>query len=329
MNKHHKILFLCFFFSYAFLFAEVPRWVKAPEKEFPSEKFIRGIGEGASEKIAKTAAISDISLFFDAKVEVIGTAVKETSSLLVDDKSFFSSNKTYSELARITSVSDFFCLKFSDSYYDKKKNKYTILAYIDKAEASKLYTARIDGLMNSVNSYIYYAEKEHEPFFCIQALKKAEILGSLAQKYIQAETTIIPADITKFQNSLDRISSISWKKNELKKNMNFSVSIAQKEKKYDSVFTTISKILEKYGYAYSVTGSKYKILADISCTEENYDAGIFVRPSIDVVILNVDGTGVYSYSKVLSKTGGKTLEQAYIRSVNKINQDLEENFLSE
>ena len=96
-------LFIVMIFSSALCFAEVPSWLKHPEKEFPTSEYIRSIGEGSSEKIAKNSAIADVSLYFDAKTDVLTSAVKNSSAVLSGDKAVFTTSQSYSQIANIRS----------------------------------------------------------------------------------------------------------------------------------------------------------------------------------------------------------------------------------
>lgn len=324
-----KFLLFIVVLASSFCFADVPGWLKKTEKEFPIKEYIRATGEGNSEKTAKNAAISQISLYFDTKTEIASLALKEMNSILVEDKKMFESRQSFQQAAKITSNAEFFCVKFTDSYYDKKSDKFTVLAYINKKEAAQIYTARITALMEAVNAYRDYAKSEKELFLSVQALHKAKVVSNLCEKYIHNEIIIVPSDTEKWQGALKTISLIPAEQNALKKNVTFSIHMNQKEKRLDPIFSTVAGILEKYGWAYSVANSNYKIIIDISIIEESYDAGEFVRPSVDLLIVNNAGSGVYTYSKALPRTGSKTMEQAYTRAVTKIKQDLEENFLAE
>ncbi|MBQ8014075.1 MAG: hypothetical protein IJ257_06755 [Treponema sp.] len=324
-------LFLCLvtFIAGAAFCADIPSWVKNPEKDFPDSAYIKALGEGSSVKKAQDSALSDISLFFDTKIDYLKVAVDSAREIMVDDKSVFTSDESYKKITQITSSSEFFCVKFTESYYDKKSDKFSALAYINKKEASQIYASRISALMESVNAYRAFAQKEKEPFIAVQALQKAKVLSKLAESYIHNETIIIPSDSEKYQNDLKTIALIPSEIAAIKKGVTFSIKMNQKERKFDPIFSTVASILEKYGYAYSVSNSAYKILIDISCIEESYDAGEFVRPSVDVLIMNNAGSGVYTYSKAFQRIGSKSMEQAYTRTVTKIKQDLEENFLAE
>ena len=313
----------------ALCFADVPAWLKKPEKEFPTAAYIRAIGEGDSAKAARAAALSDISLFFDTKTEVITQAVKQSGAVISGDTSFFESNHSYQQIAQISSEAEFFCVNFTEPYRNEKTGVYSVLAYINKKEAAQVYTARINALMDSVNAYRTYAKGEKEPFRAVQALQKAQVISSLAGNYIKAETTIVPQDAQKFQRDLQTIALIPAERAALKKNMTFAITMNQKDKRFDPIFSTVAAVLEKQGYAYSVSDAQYAVIVDISCAEESYDAGMFVRPSVDVLIVDANGAGLYTYSKALPRTGGKSIDQAYTRAVVKIKQDLEAHFLEE
>ena len=324
-----KFFVLMIAWASACCFADVPSWLKNPEKVYPTTEYIRAIGEGTNAKAAQNAAIADISLYFDTKTDVVTLAVKKTAQVVVDDKSFFENNQSLTQATTVSSNAEFFCVKFTEPWYDKKAGKYSVLGYINKKEAAQIYTARINALMDAINSYRAYAKKEKEPFLGMLALHKATVISSLAEKYIHNEMIIYPSESAKFQKDLTTIALLPAEQNELKKQVTFVISMNQKEKRFDPVFSTVASILEKRGYALSVSGANHRIIIDVSCAEEKYDAGEFVRPSVDVLILNAAGEGLYTYSKAHPRTGGKTLDQAYTRAISKVTQDLEENFLAE
>ena len=324
-----RIFFTILLLASAFCFADVPVWLKQPEKAFPTKEYIRAIGDGTSVKAATDSAISNISLIFNAKTEVLTLAVKELNSALKDDQELFQSKQAYTQISKITSNAEFFCIYFTDPYYDKKSDKYSVLAYINKKDASEIYKSRISALMTSIEEYDAYAKSEKEIFLAAATLRKAHSLANLCEQYIKNETVIIPSDSDKYKNKLQTISSIKNQRDLLKKQMTFSIKMVQKDSVFNPVFSMVASILERDGYSYSLVDSNYQIVIDVACTEESYDAGEFVRPSVDIVIVNTSGAGVYTYSKSFPRIGSKTMEHAYIRAVTKINQDLEENFLPE
>ena len=326
-----KILFFCLL-SLITIFAfgaDVPAWLKNTETEFPDSLYIKSVGEGSSVKKAQNAALSTIALFFDTKITYVKVAVEHVQEIATENKNFFSSSESYQHMTEISSEANFFCVKFTEAYYDKKSDAFSILAYIDKKEAAEIYTARIVALMEAVNVYRAFANTETEPLRAVMALHKAELLASLAKTYIRAETTIIPSDSTKFMSYLKTIELLPTERDARTKELTFSITIQPSEKRYAPLFSTIAKSFESYGGSYLLKDVSYTVIADIFCTEEHYEAGEFVRPSVDVLVVNKAGAGVYTYSKTFQRIGSNTLEQAYTRAVSAIQQDLEEHFLSE
>ncbi|MGN0731358.1 MAG: hypothetical protein ACI4MA_05535 [Treponema sp.] len=329
MKRFFLSIYIAFFAVFFCSAKSVPGWLKNPEKEFPEEKYIYATGKGNSEKSAQNSALAGISLYFDVKTDIVMRSVKELGEFQIDEKTHSVDSESYFQINDISSSAEFFLVKFTESYYDKKTDTFSILAYIDRTEASQIYSMRIEDLLNSVRELKSSAKSETEPFYASQTLHKAEQIGRLAENYIKCETTIIPENIEKYKTELKTISEISRERGELKKSLTFSIFMSPEEEKYSPVFTTVASILEKNGYSYSLENSKYKIFINISGTEESYKAGEFVRLSLDVLVLNNSKNGVYTYSKAFDRTGGKTLEQAYILAINNIKNDLKENFLPE
>lgn len=315
---------------FAVCFAQtVPSWLTKPEKEFPKDKYIRAVGEASSVKAAQNSALAEISLYFNTKVDVVNVAVNSASAVAKDGAETFSSSKSFKQIANVSSSSEFFCISFTDPFYDKKADKYSVLAYINKAEASEIYKNRIASLMESINLYSDSAAKEKEVFIAASSLSKAAVMGNLCEKYIHNETLMVPSESDSYKADLKKIAAVRSERDALKKRMTFFIEMEQKDKVFAPVYSKLSSIMEKRGYAISLSGASYTIKVNLACAEENYEAGPFVRPSVDIAILNAGGSGVYSYSKAFPRIGSKTMEQAYTRAVSKVTQDLEENFLAE
>lgn len=307
----------------------VPAWLVRPERDFPSKQYIRAVGEGSSVKAAQNSALAEISLYFNTKVDVVNVAVSSASAVAKDGAETFSSSKSFKQVASVSSSAEFFCVSFTDPFYDKKLDRYSVLAYINKAEASEIYKSRISSLMESINLYAESAADENEAFLAAAALSKAVVMGNLCEKYIHNETLIVPSESESYKAALRTIAETRSDRDALKKRMTFFIEMEQRDKVFMPIYSKLSSLMEKRGYAVSLAGANYTLKVDVSCAEENYDAGPFVRPSVSIAIVNGRGSGVYSYSKAFPRIGSKTMEQACTRAVSKINQDLEENFLAE
>ena len=327
-----KLLFLTvaiFSLTGSLCFAETPpSWLLKPEKDFPSKEYLREIGEGSSVNAAKSAALAALSLYFDTRVETVTQAVKRMDSVLAEGSETFSKSQSIAQVSKISSSAEFFCVNFTDPYYDKKRDKYFSLACINKKEAAGVYKARIAAASEAVESLYSRAKKEPDFFLKAAALQKAKAFSVVGERYIKMETLLVPSDSSSYQETLKEFSRLDSEILSLKKDLTFSIQMNQKEKKYDPIFSTVASVAEKRGFSYSLSNANYKIVIDLSFVEEDYDAGPFVRSNVDILIVSKSGSGVYSYSKAYPRTGSKTMDMAYSRAVFKINQDLEENFLA-
>ena len=329
MKKYLLLVWGIALLNLALCAESAPNWHKKAEKTYPSAQYIRAEGEGKSAKGAKNDAINQISLYFETKTQGITQAVESASLVIDGDREQFSSNKELLSLTKIESAAEFFCLNFTDVYYDEKHDTYFVMAYIDKKDAATIYNSRIAALLKSINGYTDYAKSEKEAFLAINALHKAAVLGELCERYIKAENTIYPSDTQKYQEALEEIAQLHVDYAVLKKNITFSVVLSETEQRYDPLFATICATLEKRGYVYSHENATYTVNVAISAIEEIYDVGLFVRPSIMIIIQSKTGTSVYTYSKTFPRMSSKTLEQTYTRVVSKLKSDIEEYFLAD
>ena len=145
MRKIISLLILTFLSS-AFCFA-APKWITDLEKVFPSEKYIRAIGEAGSETAAKKAAVSAVAEYFN----------QEISTQTFVAQSIHKNDSDYQEKADIrqnivsTSGASLFALEYTSSFYDKRSQKYFVCAYLERSTAWKIFSQKVDVLKKCTN----------------------------------------------------------------------------------------------------------------------------------------------------------------------------------
>lgn len=324
-----RIFFLLLFAQLAHCFAEVPRWIKNPEKEYPVSDFVKAVGEGKSLKGAKDDAISGISMYFDVSTEIATVLSKSASEIVSGDKSMFAGEQSYSQVANVTSSSDFFCVSFTDSYYDEKRDTYSVLAYIKKSDAAKIYNSRISFLLSSVKTYRNCATGAADRFTASRYLGKACSLSKLAQSYIKNETTLVPADIDRYGPVLEGLAALPAEFADAKRGLSFKVAAVQYSEEARPLYESLSQILEGRGYVYALGGAMYSVVVDVSLLEDVQKSACFVRPSVKIIVMNSEGESLYSYSKTYKKVGSSNMDNAKRRALVQIQKDVEENFLAD
>ncbi len=325
MNKKIYPVFLIILLDAVCLFCATPKWLDNLEAMYPSEEFLRTIGEGSTLKQAENEAITELSQSFNTKVKVVNQAIKDYNSIVTEEKTDISKKYSFHQEAQISSKADLFCLKFSEPYFDKKQKRYFIVGYINKKNASKYYQHKIDDLMLQIKTIIDFAKKEHEPLYSILNFQKASKLTKIGSYYIDAAVIINPEDSEKYKEYAKLNSLIQGNVKAQRNRGTFMISC--NDSRYNSVCVGISSILESSGFIISQTNPSYRIFVDLHFSEEEYEAGNFVRPDICITVRNSVGKEIESYSKLYPRYTHKNLNNAYKLALVRIQQDLEENFL--
>lgn len=312
---------------YSFLFGAAPKWLIELDKIYPTDEYLRMIGEAATLKQAENEAVNAVAQNFNTKIKVVNQAVKDYNSIVSEGKSESSKLYSFHQEAIISSEADFLLLKYSEPYYDKKNKKYYIVGYINKKEASNYYNQKIEQLMTQISIICKLAETEHESLYALLNYQKAKKLAKLAYFYIDTACTINPIESEKYKKTNELLSKVYEKEMSTKKRGTFSISC--KDRRYISVGTGISSILEQEGFILANKNPTYCISVEIHFQEEIYEAGNFVRPDISIIISNAEGVEIDSYSKVYPRYSHQNIENAYNLALVRIQQDLEENLLSD
>ena len=160
---------MLFILSSVFCFPSVPKWIINLEKEFPSEKYIRAVGEGSSEILAKKSAVAELSSSFSQKI----TAETYAHSYKSQKDSVYNSNFSIEQAITVSTSSDLFIVRYTDVYYDKKEKKYSVCAYINKLEAFDIISQKIFFYERSFTQKVELLQKENEDFIKIIILNDA------------------------------------------------------------------------------------------------------------------------------------------------------------
>lgn len=290
-----KRFFFIYFFCLqtAFCFSAVPKWLTDLEKEYPTKKFIRVIGDGKTEEEAKLAAITGISAFFSESIES-----KTYAHSFKSETDFEYSSKSFISQDSITSTSsELFAVHYTQSYKNKKEKKYSICAYIDKEETFKIVSQKL-----SSHEHIFLQKKEliktendvlKKILFLNEALsEKSEI------EFLYAYSQIVAPDKTERFNEL--IKLVNESKNDLlylkRKN---PVSVLSSGDFSEEIESIISEILTKNGFVVS-KNSEYKINVESSFPIHIFNGIFYCTPTVFVFVESKRET-VSSKSYLLEK----------------------------
>lgn len=308
------------------LFAEsVPNWMTNLEQEFPSSNYIRATGNGMTEKRARLDALSTIAMRFKTNAKTLNTAIQDLALATEGDNSTFTKKQTLHQEVELSSDVDLYCVQFTESFYNKKSRNYTVVGYIDKEAASKILRSKIDPLILQIENLKKLSLSEEEPLYVLLYHQQAKLYGEIALEYIDTAICINPSDSYRYDENLKLIADIDVFIEDSKNKVSFSVEC--RNENCASLISDVSYILSQSGFVLTTTEPMYRIIVDVSFSEEVYEAGEFVRPAVNIIILNNKEKAVDSYSKAYPRYGHRSMENAYNLAIVRIGQDLDENFL--
>jgi hypothetical protein len=309
--------------------AAVPTWIQSQEKIYPKNRFLVGRGEDVSQESARQKAVTAISMYFSTSVDARNKLIEVHNESIQNNNRLTRSFSLLSSNITISSQTEFMGVKFADDYKDRKGSWYS-LAYINKQDVSKMYENRISDNNTFANELLTVAEKERNPLSVFAIVEEARTLLLLNKEYAsmlsvinQNSTSRVVANLAQIERRINEINI-----NSRQRLMTASIVCADKE--HDRVAQKLQEILMKSGWNSDSQEPNFDINVSVRMNLEEGQRYWFVRPMIDVRVLQLhDGRTIFSYSKTLERAGHLSKEGARNRAYLDIEKDLMDNFMNQ
>lgn len=269
---------------------------------FPSEKYVTGIGKGASRDVAVNLADGNLASYFSRE---ISSSVSAQQIISNDENS-----KNQEELVRNVTVKSQVALagvNHTDVWFDKKEKQYYCCSYLDRAQAWKNFESTVAQEKSKFYSFLNSAQEkklEKDPFKKIEVLKSAKEQGEEYQKVILFSEILYKTGCAAYSNDRDVIASIDQKISDTAMSISMTPVYymhIEEPKHYisDSFSSIIGKLITDAGF--KVTDEiQYVMNVFILDGKEKVDDVIVSIPEIKIEVKN-DSTTYLSYSAVLEK----------------------------
>lgn len=325
-----KILFAGFFILVSNLFCEnFPLWYENKGLQFPDFEYISAVGTGYSEAAAKDSALSELALYFEAKISVQRSAKLHGSESL-SGNSFGNTEKqrsVYSE-TNVASETKLPAVSFTNSFFNSARNEYSVCAYIKKSDAASEFQGILSaGILNAAEK-IQKSENSKNPYLAFSAANSALVSLEKLQDTAQSLSVL---DAKSGSESLKSIGILSERAGGImsreKPRLTFNVEIQNDAEK--NVSYTIQQLLESKGFVCGCKNPNFLISGNVHYSESKNAVGVFVRPAISLQVFSLDGSNeiLGSYSRQYPKYGHRDLSNAYAKARVEIEKDLKENLL--
>jgi hypothetical protein len=302
-----------------------PRWYLDKAADYPDSRFISAVGDGTSEQDARLAATAGVSLFFNTSTEVRNQAIRDYNDALSNTTTDFSQKTYIREDNRVSSDAEFLGLRYTGAFYEQGRKRWFVLAYIDRREAAAVYEAKIKTAMTAIGALSQDAAGSGEPLYAAALYYRAVKLAGAVDEWIKTAVIIDPAARTRYAATTQALQTLRSNYRRAREGVSFGVQTSSADFA-GRVERALAALLEDAGFLVAETDPAYLIRARVTANEEQYDAGVFIRPGLRIT-LERGGRALFSYSKNFTRYGHKSLDGAYNRAFLAIEADLEENFL--
>ena len=247
MRKTIYLITLNILYS-ALCFAAAPAWKLNLEKQFPSEKYVRAIGEGVTESAAKKSALAELSAYFSQTI----IAESESYQKIRQTGAGNVTNSDLRENIIVHSDTELFCVRYTAAWTESKSKKVFVCAFIDRKEAWDLITQKMKGLEDKCNQLSKLADKEMEPLKKLLLLTKARPLYSDYSELYEKAVILFPKRGEQFEAFIRKMDGYMNDLMLLKASTAIQVKIVGD--KGNSIYTKLSELLTRNGFLISSDG---------------------------------------------------------------------------
>lgn len=320
MRKIISLLILTFLSS-AFCFAS-PKWITDLEKVYPSEKYIRAIGEAGSETAAKKAAVSAVAEYFNQE---ISTQTFVAQSIHKNDSDCQEKTDIAQNIVSSAGAS-LFAFEYTSSFYDKRSQKYFVCAYLERSTVWKIISQKVDVAMAAYKETVRESETLAEPLSKIILLNKAKKAFEDFFELYRTALVIYPNKcdgMTTFaKTALADLAQLDLFKNQA------IISITTRGDKQNRIQTKLASILSSNGLLVASQKGSYTLSANIFWNESEFNGVYSSYPQIQIIITN--GTkNISSYSGQCEKTAAYNYDSMNKSAIFSLEELLDEHFFSE
>ncbi|MCR4743592.1 MAG: LPP20 family lipoprotein [Treponema sp.] len=320
MKKTIYLITLNILYS-ALCFAAIPVWKLNLEKQFPSEKYVRAIGEGATESTAKKSALAELSAYFSQ------TIIAETESYQ-KIRQAGAGNGTSSDLWEnviIHSDTELFCVRYTAAWTEPKSKKVFVCAFIDRKEAWDLITQKMKGLEDKCNHLSKLADNEKESFKKLLILTKIRLLYSEYSRLYEKAVALFPKRGDYFEAFIRKMEGYMNKLMLLKASTAIQVKVSGD--KGNSIYTKLSELLTRNGFLISSDG-RYQLSATVNWNEAKQNEVYSAYPNIKILITG-NGRTFASFNGECEKVAAYNQESMQRSAIFRLEELLEESFIKE
>jgi hypothetical protein len=153
--------------------SNAPSWIQGASPEYPSERYLTGVGQAESRTVAGERAYGAVAKIFKAEITAQS---QDWESYLVMEKRGQTNTERHLTLDQITKVSTDKVIenvKLFDTWVDSKTGQHYALAGMDRAQAGAALVERMNELDQAVETELAEARQTQDKLAKVRNLRRA------------------------------------------------------------------------------------------------------------------------------------------------------------
>lgn len=305
----------------ALCFAAAPTWKLNLEKQFPSEKYVRAIGEGPTESAAKKSALAELSGYFSQTIIAESESFQKTHQAGTG----YETHSDIRENVLVHSDTELFAVRYTDTWIEPKSKKIFVCAFIDRKEAWEIITQKMKGPEDNCNRLSKLADNENESFKKLLLLTKVKSFYSEYSGLYEMAVALFPKRSDHFDSFIRKMDGYMNDLMLLKTSTAIQVKVSGD--KGNAIYTRISELLTQKGFLISPDG-RYQLSATVNWNEAKMNEVYSAYPNIKIVIMG-NGQTFASFTDECEKVATYNQESMQRSVLFRLEELLEESFIKE
>lgn len=310
------------FLTSTLCYTAIPKWILDLEKVFPSEKFIRAIGEGSSITLAKSFALSELSSFFEQTIQTKIYATKKITqnNFVIEEFSniqqdFLSSTNT-----------EIYQVEYSDIYFNKKNKRYYVCAYINKENLWNFILKKIDSNILNSNIILEEIKNQREPLRKVFYYNEINNCYVEFNKLYQIALCIYPNRCDKFSEKIKMINEEIISLKSLINKITIKLKTTGDKEKF--IESKVLQLLSKNGFAISSQKGMYQLNVEIDWNETEFNGVYSSYPKINFSVYK-NSEIIKSFEIIFEKCSAYNYQTLERKQISLIEEYLDKFFLTE
>ncbi|MCR5290453.1 MAG: LPP20 family lipoprotein [Treponema sp.] len=242
--------------------ASAPEWITQPSLVYPNAKYFAYVGTGADRVSAELQAIQGIISIFGQSISTTTTATQRLKSAQEKGTVASSTNATLDqEVVKKVNQDDVIAIDIKESFHDEKRGTWYVLALMDRAKASSLYSAMISKNDTQI-AYLREAVSSSKDVYTMQNYARLDFAREIAvitDTYIERLRIINSSEAAKFSN--DALTAVAIKRAQQDIAKKIPICIKVTNDTDGRIAKTFASTLSEYGFT-STGGSKERYVVN-------------------------------------------------------------------